>query len=155
MGDGMQEIKLITYGYVAFAVLPITICLFGLKELNGVYCIVADSLNEKERCALDKIITEKTNWTVVLGFLIVIVQVVFAFCLSFFQEYKNIFFGIWGALLGASVAILIYGLAVCLSIKEVYNFINQQKNRAIKAKQQKDFKHSLEDGFNFRQNNEK
>lgn len=38
--DPNSKLSPITYGFIAFAVLPITICLFGLKELNGAFQVL-------------------------------------------------------------------------------------------------------------------
>jgi len=141
----VQEISMVTYGYIAFAVLPITICLFGLKELNSAYVIVADKISLRERETLEIQLESKFRYTVGLGFTIVLLQVVMAFSLNFIQNEPPWYFGVWGGLIGATLAVLVYGLFICSSVKEIYSYINAATNKAIFRQQQKDLLSALQD----------
>ncbi|WP_308513276.1 hypothetical protein [uncultured Turicimonas sp.] len=139
----IKEISLVTYGYIAFAILPITICLFGLKELNSAYSQLGSKLNKREREVLETILYSKTKGAILWGFLLVLLQVVLAFMLSVFQSDIEWFFAIWGALLGATVAVLVYGLSLCLSVQEIYSFVNQTIDSRIRKEQSKDLENRL------------
>ena len=132
----VEKISLVTYGYIAFAVLPITICLFGLKELNSFYGNIAESLKSRERQKLRQLIERQLHGVIVVGFGIVLIQILLAFSLSFFQG--SIFFTyILGSLLGATLGDLIYGLYICSAVRQVYLLSNKLLERSITEKQNK------------------
>lgn len=127
-----QEVMLVTYGFVAFAVLPITLCTFGLKELNGVFGQVATDLNREQRFRLNKMISARTSSFIFLGFFIVAVQLILAFCINL----KDVdLWPIVGALFGGVLTVLVYGIFICFSVKEAADFVNGIKDK--KAHQQR------------------
>lgn len=132
----VEKISLVTYGYIAFAVLPITICLFGLKELNSFYGNVAEKLTTRERQKLRMLIDKQLHGAIVLGFGIVLIQILLAFSLNFSQD--SVFFTyILGTLLGATLSVLIYGLFICSAVRQVYVSSNKLLDQSIKEKQNK------------------
>lgn len=121
-----QEVMLVTYGFVAFAVLPITLCTFGLKELNGVFGQVSADLNRDQRVRLNKMISERTSSFIFLGFFIVAVQLILAFCINL----RGV--DLWpvvGALFGGVLTVLVYGIFICFSVKEAADFVNRIKDK--------------------------
>ena len=121
-----QGVMLVTYGFVAFAVLPITLCTFGLKELNGVFGQVSADLNKEQRARLSRMISERTSSIIFLGFFIVAVQLILAFCLNLKDV---VLWPIVGALFGGVLTVLVYGIFICFSVKEAADFINNIKDK--------------------------
>lgn len=107
----------ISYGFVAFSVLPVTLCMFGVKELNAAYSGIAPNLDGVRRRTLSKELERRIVRVIVLAFLIVVLQVVAAFCLLYFST--NYEYIILGVLFGGVMASLIYGLYVCFSVRRV------------------------------------
>lgn len=134
------EPSMITYGFVAFAILPITFCTFGLKELGAVFPGVVDALDKQQRVKLRKIINEHCNAVIFLAFFNVFIQLLFAFLLNIHEVNKWI---VTGVLFGGIVSVLIYGIFICASIREVNNFVDDVREKELSLKKSEDFKKRL------------
>lgn len=107
----------ISYGFVAFSVLPVSLCMFGVKELNAAYSGIATHLDAVHRRALSKGIESRVAMVIIVAFAIVVLQVVAAFGLLYFST--NYEYIILGVLFGGVMASLVYGLFVCFSVRRV------------------------------------
>lgn len=135
IGAKTQEVMLVTYGFVAFSVLPITLCTFGLKELNDVWRSVAEELEKVQRRKLARIIENRYYAVIWIAFFDVLVQLVFAFCINI--PGANIWW-ILGVLFGGILSVLLYGLFVCFSVREAVDFVNQVEERTISEKKNRE-----------------
>lgn len=107
----------LSYGFVAFSVLPISICLFGVKELGAAFSSVAKYLNSRKRKDLTRSIDLLVRRTILLAFSIVFLQVLAAFILLYFSNtYEYIILGI---LFGGVISSLFYGLYVLFSVRRL------------------------------------
>lgn len=107
----------ISYGFVAFSVLPVSLCMFGVKELNAAYSGIAPYLDAVHRRTLSKGIESRIVMVILVAFAIVVLQVVAAFGLLYFST--NYEYIILGVLFGGVMASLAYGLYVCFSVRRV------------------------------------
>lgn len=72
LGQLPQNVKGgLSYGFVAFSILPITICLFGVKETGAVFSAVAKYLDSRKRANLIKSIDVVAKRIISLAFSIV------------------------------------------------------------------------------------
>lgn len=69
----------LSYGFIAFSVLPITICLWGVRELNSSFANIANNLTKSKRDSLISDINSRIEQTISFSFVIVLIQVVGAF----------------------------------------------------------------------------
>ena len=141
-GENPQlEVTGVTYGFMAFAILPISLCLFGLKEFNGVYSNLAKYMSPAEQKNLSKYIDSRYNATIFLAFLVVSLQVIFAFWLMYISKaYELIIFGI---LFGGIFSALVYGLFVCYSVRRIIVFHDQIVTEKQKKERVRQFKNSF------------
>lgn len=127
--------KGISYGFIAFSILPISICLFGIKEVGGIFPGVAKDLKYKERSAL----LESSNTIILriifLGFLIVLLQVLLSFWLLYLSN--NYEYIILGILFGGVLSSLIYGLYVCFSVRRLLEYSEKIIERRVQKEQHK------------------
>lgn len=133
----------LSYGFVAFSVLPITLCLFGLKELNSTFSTVAKYLTKVERARLSKEIDSRIVKTVFIAFFIVGLQVIFAFGLLYFSN--GFEYVILGILFGGIFASLVFGIYVCFSVRKASDFCDEIISTKISEERFKIYKESFED----------
>ena len=118
----------ITYGFAAFAVFPISLCVFGIKELNAAYPQIAPYLDSKHRRDLSIEIDKRIQVVIIFAFFIILIQVLGAFYLLYLAtEYEKVTLGV---LFGGVVSSLIYGLFVCFSVR-----VLAEKTEEIQSKQ--------------------
>lgn len=119
----------LSYGFIAFSVLPITICLWGVRELNSSFANIANNLTKSKRDSLISDINSRIEQTISFSFAIVLIQVVGAFFLLYFSNrYEYI---ILGLLFGGVLSSLIYGLFVCFSVRRIYEIEEKIKSNNI------------------------
>lgn len=107
----------ISYGFVAFAMFPIGLCTFGVKELNSSFLGMAPYLDSIHRKRLGKAIDKRIQVVIVMAFAIILIQVIGAFYLLYFAtQYEKV---ILGVLFGGIISSLIYGLFVCFSVRGI------------------------------------
>ena len=131
----------LSYGFVAFSVLPITLCLFGLKELNASFSSVAKYLNRSERERLSEQIDDRILAIICLAFFIVALQVIFAFCLLYFSN--GFEFVILGILFGGIFSSLTFGIYVCFSVRKIADFCDKVISREASEERFKAYKDSF------------
>lgn len=131
----------LSYGFIAFSVLPITLCMFGLKELNSAFPNFAQYLNKSNREALSKAIDERILRVILIAFLIVALQVCLAFYLLYFCS--GLEFVILGILFGGIFASLVYGVYVCLSVRKLAEHFEEILSKEISKKRQKEYESSF------------
>lgn len=118
LGNLQENVKDgLSYGFVAFSVLPITICLFGVKESGAVFPSIAKYLDSRKRADLIESIDIIVKRIIILAFSIVLLQIIAAFFLLYFSNtYEYI---ILGVLFGGVISSLIYGLYVIFSVRKL------------------------------------
>lgn len=110
----------LSYGFVAFSILPITLCLFGVKEVGAVFPAISKYLNHRQRREFRKRVDRAISRVIVMAFGLVFFQVLAAFVLLYLSGgYEYI---ILGVLFGGVVSSLIYGLYVCFLVRELADF---------------------------------
>ena len=109
----------LTYGFIAFSILPITLCLWGVKEFNAVFPSIARNLNKIERKRLTDLIDNRITIIIYLAFFIVLLQIFFAFSFLYIPHDNNLEFVILGILFGGILSSLTYGLYVCFSVRKI------------------------------------
>lgn len=141
--DPNSKLSPITYGFIAFAVLPITICLFGLKELNGAFSSVVKHLTGSQQEKLIKQIDKRYDRTIELALFVILIQVVFAFALLLIgEEYR---FVVLGVLFGGVISVLFYGLYVCYTVRNLIKFCDNCLADQERDKKKEAFKRRLTD----------
>ncbi len=139
--DPNSKLSPITYGFIAFAVLPITICLFGLKELNGAFSSVMKHLTGLQQEKLIEQIDKRYDRTIQLALLVILIQVVFAFALLLIGEKYR--FVVLGVLFGGVISVLFYGLYVCYSVRNLIKFCDDRLVEQERDKKKQAFKKRL------------
>ena len=127
----------LSYGFIAFSILPITICLFGVKELGAIFPIVAKHLDSRRRSDLTKSINLVVARVIYLAFFIVFLQVVASFVLLYYSNaYEYVILGI---LFGGVVSSLVYGLYVIFSIRRFGELIDSILDKSIHKEQHQNY----------------
>lgn len=139
--DPNSKLSPITYGFIAFAVLPITICLFGLKELNGAFSSVVKHLTGSQQEKLIKQIDKRYDRTIELALFVILIQVVFAFALLLIGEKYR--FVVLGVLFGGVISVLFYGLYVCYTVRNLIKFCDNCLADQERDKKKEAFKKRL------------
>lgn len=119
----------ISYGFIAFSILPITICLWGVRELNSSFSHIAESLSKSKRDTLISDINKRIEQTIFFAFGIVLIQIIGSFILLYFS--KNYEYIILGVLFGGVLSSLAYGLFVCFSVRSIYEMEEKIKSKNI------------------------
>lgn len=123
----------LSYGFVAFSILPITTCLFGVKELNAIFPGIAKYLDSRKRSKLIKSIDLVVTRVIYLAFLIVLLQVIASFILLYHSNtYEYV---ILGVLFGGVISSLVYGLYVLFSIRRFAEVIDSILDESIHKEQ--------------------
>lgn len=105
----------LTYGFVAFSVLPITLCLFGVKEVGAAFPAIAKYLNSRQRQEFRKRVDRAISRIIVIAFGLVFLQILAAFVLLYLSDgYEYI---VLGVLFGGIISSLVYGLYVCFLVR--------------------------------------
>lgn len=113
----------LTYGFVAFSVLPITLCLFGVKEAGAAFPGIAKYLNHRQRREFRRAVDRAISRIIFMAFGLVLLQVLAAFVLLYLSEgYEYI---ILGVLFGGVISSLVYGLYVCFLVRELSDFTEE------------------------------
>ncbi len=144
LGQLPQNVKGgLSYGFVAFSILPITICLFGVKESGAVFSAVAKYLDSRKRANLIKSIDVVAKRIISLAFSIVFLQVVAAFCLLYFSNtYEYVILGI---LFGGIISSLFYGLYVLFSVRKLIEMSDSVLDRSIHRERHEKYVNSFKD----------
>lgn len=133
----------LSYGFVAFSVLPITICLFGVKESGAIFPVVAGYLDSRKRERLMELIDVVIKRIIFLAFSIVFLQVLAAFVLLYFSNtYEYI---VLGVLFGGVVSSLCYGLYVLFSVRKLVELSDSVLDKNIHKKQHEEYVNSFKD----------
>ena len=128
----------LSYGFAAFAVFPIGLCIFGVKELNASFPQIAPYLDAPHRKILSQKIEQRIQEVIVLAFFIIVIQVVGTFYLLYFAtEYEKV---VLGVLFGGVVSSLIYGLFVCFSVQAMAEKAESIVSEEIGKKRIADYK---------------
>ena len=131
----------LTYGFVAFSILPITLCLFGVKELNSVFPSIAMNLTKIERNRLSNDLDKRIVRVIFLAFFLVALQIVFSFFLLYFSTgYEYV---ILGVLFGGIFGSLTYGIYVCFSVRRLGEFCEQVMSKKAAEERLKKYEESL------------
>lgn len=132
----------LTYEFVMFSIVPITLCMYGLSELNSAFLDVAINLTKIERNRLSKDLNRRIVRVVALAFFLVAVQVVFSlFMLHFPAEYHNM---ILGVLVGSVFGSLVYGLYVCFTVRKLGEFCERVASKNASEQRLKKYEQSFE-----------
>lgn len=131
----------LSYGFIAFSILPITICLFGVKELNATFPAVAKYLDSRKRNRLINSINSVVTRVIILAFVIVLLQVIASFILLYYSNtYEYV---VLGVLFGGVISSLVYGLYVLFSIQRFAEFIVSVLEESIHKEQHKNYVNSF------------
>lgn len=146
LGQLPQNVKGgLSYGFFAFSILPITICLFGVKETGAVFSAVAKYLDSRKRANLIKSIDVVAKRIISLAFSIVFLQVVAAFCLLYFSNsYEYVILGIL-ILFGGIISSLFYGLYVLFSVRKLIEMSDSVLDRSIHRERHEKYVNSFKD----------
>lgn len=112
----------LSYGFIAFSVLPITICLWGVRELNSSFANIANNLTKSKRDSLISDINSRIEQTISFSFVIVLIQVVGAFFFCIFLTGMNTLY--WDCCLGVFYRHL---YTVCLYVSLFVEFMRLKK----------------------------
>lgn len=132
-----------TYGFIAFSVLPITICLWGVKEFNSAFPNIAMDLDKVSRKEFEDIIDGRINAIITIAFLIVFLQIIFAFLLLYVQTSDNYEVVVLGILFGGILSSLIYGLYVCFSVRKLSRTLDEYLSKTISQKRVENYRKSF------------
>ncbi len=138
MGQSPNNVrKGLSYGFMGFSILPITICLFGVKELGAIFPGVSQYLDSRKRKSLTKSIDLVVTRVIYLAFLIVLLQVIASFVLLYYSRtYEYVVLGI---LFGGVISSLIYGLYVIFSIRKFSELIDSILDKNIHKEQHQNY----------------
>ncbi len=135
----------LTYGFITFAILPISLCLWGVKEFNAAFPNVALELDKNGRNRLGCLIDDKIETIIVLAFFIVFIQIILAFCLLYFFAGSNYEFVILGILFGGILSSLVYGLYVCFSVRKLARTVDEIISKRVARERLEKYKKEFED----------
>lgn len=116
-------------GVGAFSVVPLTICLFGLTELNNLFARLARLLSSSERGKLSEKIDENYNNCLRAAFIAIICQTAVSLFLLFPSYDSPI--SLLCALINSILCVMFYGVFVCGSVRKATRFSENLLNKRL------------------------